>query len=140
MSLYTPQVGEDSEERLRPDDRERVVAALMHLRRLYPKLRMPEGLIQVYAEPPQDPSECIFAQTTTCVTADFERQISPCQFGGKPDCSNCGCIASAGLGAIGRHRLPGGIPVGAVFEQSLQIGRGVRAVRKRFNGRAEVHG
>src|ERR671912_2431083 len=45
VSLYTPQIGEESEEKLRPEDRERVVATLMHLRGLYPKLRMPRGLI-----------------------------------------------------------------------------------------------
>ena len=78
---------------------------------------MPEGMIRVYAEPPQNPEECIFAKTTTCISADFEHKISPCQFGGNPDCENCGCIASAGLGAVGRHRLPGGLRVGAIFEQ-----------------------
>src|SRR5574339_671583 len=78
VSLYTPQVGEVSEERLTPEDRERVVAALMLLRRQYPKLRMPEGLIKVYAEPPQNPGECTFAQTTTCVSADFAHHIAPC--------------------------------------------------------------
>jgi hypothetical protein len=129
VSLYTPQVGEVSEERLMPEDRERVVAALMLLRRQYPKLRMPEGMIQVYAEPPQSPSECIFARTTTCISADFERRIAPCQFGGTPDCENCGCIASAGLGAIGRHRLPGGLRVGAIFEGSLRLGETVRRMR-----------
>jgi MoaA/NifB/PqqE/SkfB family radical SAM enzyme len=128
ISLYTPQLGEESAERLAPDDRERVIAALMHLRGRYPKLRMPEGLIKVYADPPQSPDECTFAQTTTCVSADFTRQIAPCQFGGSPDCSNCGCIASAGLGAVARHRLPGGLRVGAIFERSLTIGRAVRRV------------
>ena len=129
VSLYTPQLGEDSPERLLPEDRERVVAALMHLRTQYPKLKMPKGMIEVYAEPPRHPGECIFAQTTTCVSADFERRIAPCQFGGNPDCSNCGCIASAGLGAVGRHRLPGGLRVGAIFEQSLRIGESVRRFR-----------
>ena len=129
VSLYTPQLGEESPERLRPEDRQRVVAALMHLRTRYSKLRMPKGMIQVYADPPQHPGECIFAQTTTCISADFERQISPCQFGGTPDCANCGCIASAGLGAVGRHRLPGGIRVGAIFERSLQIGDSMRRLR-----------
>jgi hypothetical protein len=129
MSLYTPQVGELSPERLEPEDRERVVAALMTLRSQYPKLRMPKGMIQVYQQPPESPAECIFAQTTTCISADFERHISPCQFGGTPDCSNCGCIASAGLGAVGRHRLPGGLRVGAIFDRSLQIGRAVRQFR-----------
>jgi MoaA/NifB/PqqE/SkfB family radical SAM enzyme len=129
VSLYTPQVGEISDERLLPADRQRVVAALMHLRVRYPKLRMPAGLIRVYAEPPENPAECVFAQTTTCVSADFEQHISPCQFGGNPDCANCGCIASAGLAAIARHRLPGGLRVGDVFAQSLRIGRRVRRIR-----------
>jgi MoaA/NifB/PqqE/SkfB family radical SAM enzyme len=133
VSLYTPQMGEASPERLLPADRERVVAALMHLRGRYPKLRMPKGMIQVYAEPPKDPNECIFAQTTTCVSADFKRHISPCQFGGTPDCSSCGCIASAGLGAVGRHRLPGGVRVGAIFERSLRIGKSVRRFRASAN-------
>jgi hypothetical protein len=128
ISLYTPQIGEDSDERLTPADRQRVVAALMHLRKGFPKLTLPAGLIEVYERPPQSPDDCIFAQTTTCVSADFQRTISPCQFGGKPDCSNCGCIASAGLKAVGRHRLPGGIRVGAVFEHSLAVGRHVRRV------------
>jgi MoaA/NifB/PqqE/SkfB family radical SAM enzyme len=129
VSLYTPQVGEVSDERLTPEDRSRVVADLMHLRLKYSKLRMPEGLVRVYQEPPRSPDECVFALTTTCVSADFKRPISPCQFGGNPDCANCGCIASAGLKAIARHRLPGGIRVGAIFERSLRIGQKVRRVR-----------
>jgi MoaA/NifB/PqqE/SkfB family radical SAM enzyme len=130
VSLYTPQIGETSDERLLPEDRDRVVIALRHLRRVYPKLRMPAGLIEAYAAPPESPDDCIFAKTTTCVSADFERRIEPCQFGGKPDCANCGCIASAGLAAVGRHRLPGGLRVGAVFERSLGLGRAVRRVRE----------
>lgn len=129
VSLYTPQVGEQSPERLTAEDRERVVAALMMLRRTYSKLKMPEGMIRVYAEPPDSPDECIFARTTTCISADFEHYITPCQFGGRPDCSNCGCIASAGLAAVGRHRLPGGVRVGAIFEGSLRVGRVVRRLR-----------
>jgi MoaA/NifB/PqqE/SkfB family radical SAM enzyme len=131
MSLYTPQIGEVSEERLAPADRERAVAALMTLRHRYPKLRMPEGLVKVYANPPASPDDCIFAQTTTCVSADFEKEISPCQFGGSPDCSNCGCIASAALKAVGNHKLPLGLPVGSIFTHSLRIGNVVRRMRER---------
>ncbi len=130
ISLYTPQVGESSEEVLLPDDRERVVGALRHLSGVYPKLRMPEGLIDVYADPPQSPDECVFAQTTTCVSADFQRRIEPCQFGGTPDCASCGCIASAGPAAVARHRLPGGLRVGTLFDHSLAIGRRVQRVRE----------
>ncbi len=129
VSLYTPQIGEMSDERLRPEDRVHVTTALRYLRRVYPKLQMPEGMIRVYEEPPSSPDECVFAQTTTCISADFKRPISPCQFGGNPDCANCGCIASAGLGAIARHRLPGGLRVGAIFENSLRIGQKVRQLR-----------
>jgi MoaA/NifB/PqqE/SkfB family radical SAM enzyme len=129
FSLYTPQIGEVSDEILTPPDRERVVAALMSLRTKHRKIRMPEGLVKKYATPPQSPDECIFALTTSCISADFEHRITPCQFGGNPDCSQCGCIASAGLAAVGAHRLPGGLRVGAVFETSLKVGRRIRSRR-----------
>ena len=129
-SLYTPQKGEISAERLTKGDREQVVAELHNLRSRYPKVRMPKGLIDSYALPPHSPEECIFAMTTACVSSNFEKPITPCQFGGNPDCTNCGCVASAALAAVGRHRLPGGIRVGAIFEQSFKIGNRVRAFRE----------
>lgn len=129
ISLYTPQVGELSAERLSPSDRQQVVNDLLRLRTIYPKLRMPKGMIESYVSPPHSPAECIFALTTVCVSADLKTRITPCQFGGNPDCANCGCIASAALAAVGRHRLPGGIRVGAIFERSFQIGERVNAVR-----------
>ncbi len=132
VSLYTPQVGEISVERLTKEDRALVVSALLDLRTRYPKVGMPKGLIDAYANPPQSPEECIFAKTTECVSADFTTPITPCQFGGKPDCAQCGCIASAGLKAVARHKLRGGIRVGAIFDASLAVGDRVRAVRERF--------
>lgn len=133
VSLYTPQVGELSMERLTKDDRAAVVANLLELRTRYPKLAMPKGLIDAYAHPPQSPDECIFAKTTECVSADLGTPITPCQFGGKPDCAQCGCIASAGLKAVARHKLRGGIRVGAIFDASLAVGDQVRRVRERFS-------
>jgi MoaA/NifB/PqqE/SkfB family radical SAM enzyme len=129
FSLYTPQIGEVAEEILTPHDRERVIAALMSLRRRHPKIKMREGLLKQYATPPQSPDECVFAQTTTCVSADFEHRITPCQFGGNPDCTQCGCMASAGLKAVAAHRLPGGLRVGAIYESSLRIGLALAARR-----------
>jgi MoaA/NifB/PqqE/SkfB family radical SAM enzyme len=129
MSLYTPQKGELSAERLTAADRTRVIADLQRLRPQFPKLQLPDALLAVYARPPKTPSECIFAQTTECFSADLERRITPCQFGGDPDCNNCGCMASAGLEAIGRHRLGGGIPVGRIFYASTRIGRTVARLR-----------
>jgi len=129
VSLYTPQIGEVSEERLRPVDRERVVGDLRGLRLKYPKLNLPNGLLDVYAEPPQSPDECVFARTTTTVSADLTTRITPCQFGGTPDCSNCGCMASAGLAAVARHHLFGFIPIGHIFNGSLKLGARVRRLR-----------
>jgi MoaA/NifB/PqqE/SkfB family radical SAM enzyme len=129
VSLYTPQLGEVSEERLRPVDRELVVADLLALRLKYPKLKLPQGLIEVYAEPPHSPDDCVFAQTTATISADLTTKITPCQFGGAPDCENCGCIASAGLAAVGRHKLFGVIPVGQIFAGSLKVGQQVRRMR-----------
>lgn len=132
VSLYTPQKGEISAERLTADDRRRVVADLRAIRTKYSKLQMLDGMLNVYATPPSSPEHCIFAQTTDCFASDLERKITPCQFGGNPDCNNCGCIASAGLEAIGRHRLWGFIPVGQIFYSSLRLGQ--RVERRRDAG------
>ena len=128
-SLYTPQIGEVSDERLRPADRARVVADLQALRLKFPKLALPKGLIDVYANPPDSPAECVFARTTATISADLTTKITPCQFGGSPDCTQCGCIASAGLAAVARHQLFGFVPVGAIFQSSLKIGQQVRKLR-----------
>jgi MoaA/NifB/PqqE/SkfB family radical SAM enzyme len=129
VSLYTPQMGEMSEERLMPADRQRVIADLRALRLRYPKLAMREGLLKVYAEPPQSPDECVFARTTTTVSADLKTVITPCQFGGTPDCSNCGCLASAGLAAVARHQIFGVIPIHPIFAGSMKVGERVKRLR-----------
>jgi MoaA/NifB/PqqE/SkfB family radical SAM enzyme len=129
VSLYTPQIGEVSEERLRPADRERAVADLLALRLRFPKLALPKGLIEVYGKPPDSPDECVFAKTTMVISADLRTRVTPCQFGGAPDCSNCGCIASAGLAAVARHQLFGLIPIGSIFNSSMKLGRQVRRLR-----------
>jgi len=129
ISLYTPQVGEMSDERLLPADRAQVVADLKALRLKYAKLEAPEGLIDVYAHPPDSPDECVFARTTTSISADLTTKITPCQFGGTPDCQNCGCVASAGLAALGRHTVLGFIPVGTLFTGSVRIGEQMRRLR-----------
>jgi organic radical activating enzyme len=128
-SLYTPQVGEASVERLTAADRARVVSELRALGRRYPKLQMPAPLLEAYLQPPASPDRCIFAQTTECVSADLETRITPCQFGGTPDCASCGCMASAGLAAVGRHRLPVGVRVETLFFGSLRVGRAVGRLR-----------
>jgi MoaA/NifB/PqqE/SkfB family radical SAM enzyme len=130
VSLYTPQIGEISEERLTKGDRQRVVAELMRLRPLFPKLDVREGLLRAYLAPPTEPSKCTFARTTACYSADLSSHVTPCQLGGRPDCENCGCVASAALEAVAQHRLPGNIRVGAIYEASLKIGAAVHRLRR----------
>lgn len=128
FSLYTPQQGDASGERLRPQDRVAVVQELGRLRAVFPKIELPEAVLHGYLHPPQSPQECIFAQATTCVSADLETPITPCQFGGRPVCSECGCMASAGLAAVGRYRLGGLVAISGVYSCSKKIGERVSAV------------
>ena len=113
MSLYTPQIGESlrgaaaaRRSRARRGRPAGAAAALSEARRCR------RGCIDVYADPPPSPDECVFARTTMTISADLTTRITPCQFGGTPDCTNCGCIASAGLAAVARHQLSGFIPIG----------------------------
>jgi sulfatase maturation enzyme AslB (radical SAM superfamily) len=128
FSLFTPQVGDHLPELLQAHERLQAIADMLKLRKEFPKLDMPEGMIQQFSRPPQSPEDCIFARTTRTLSADLKTRIVPCQFGGNPDCSSCGCIASMGLAAVGAYKLGGIMPVGAIFEASLKIGE-VRARR-----------
>jgi MoaA/NifB/PqqE/SkfB family radical SAM enzyme len=128
FSLYTPQKGEQADEILRPEDRERVVSELTSLYAREPKLEdMRPSVVRGYLHPPQNPDECIFAKTTACVSSDLKRAITPCQYGGDPDCTQCGCMASVGLQAIGEYRIGGLMPVRPIFDASFKIGAGLRA-------------
>lgn len=122
FSLFTPQEGEQSPERLTAVDRQTVVRELAQLRDKFPKVKMPSAVLDGYVHPPASPKECIFAQTTTCISADLTTRIAPCQFGGRPVCSECGCMASAGLASIGKYRLAGLIQVSNIFDASRRLG------------------
>ncbi len=130
VSLYTPQLGEISAERLSASDRRRSIDDLRALRLRFPKLFINEETLAAYSTPPSSPDQCVFARMTTSVSADLTTKITPCQFGGVPDCSECGCLASAGLAAVGRHRLLGVVPIEALIGRSLEIGAHVRKRRE----------
>jgi MoaA/NifB/PqqE/SkfB family radical SAM enzyme len=129
ISLFTPQQGAVGREILTPDERRRVVEELLQLRVTYPVLGMPARLIEELRRPPASPKDCIFARTTLSVSADLKTRITPCQFGGTPDCSQCGCIASMGLAAVGHHRVLPGVTAGQLFQLSELIGKGVSRLR-----------
>jgi len=123
FSLFTPQAGDRSPEVLQPEERRRVIDDLIALRKDFEKLDMSEALIRQFATPPKSPRDCIFAQTTETISADLKTRLVPCQFGGNPDCSSCGCMASMGLAAIAEHRLAGVLSLGAIFRVSAAIGK-----------------
>jgi sulfatase maturation enzyme AslB (radical SAM superfamily) len=125
FSIFTPQIGEEATEILPPDEREAVLKEIARLRPLFPKMHMPDVVLEGYRRPPKSPKECIFARTTFSITADLEGRITPCQFGGNPDCSQCGCLASAGLKSIGDYQLFGVLPVKSIFFASDRVGQTV---------------
>ena len=83
FSIFTPQIGESLPEILSPAQRAQVVVDLKKLRKSYPKLDMAPEMIDQFNTPPESPKDCIFAQTTTSISADLSSVITPCQFGGQ---------------------------------------------------------
>lgn len=131
FSFFTPQRGVAATENLSPIERTEVLAELVKLRREFPKVYLPDSIVAGFRKPPQSPTDCLFARTTINFTADLTNRISPCQFGGEPDCSQCGCFASAGLNAVGEHRLLGILPLRAIYAASDAIGKGTAKLMRR---------
>ena len=141
FSLFTPQRGAEAPEILTPGQRRAVTSELLELRRKYRILDMPEPLIQEMLNPPSSPQDCIFARTTRTISADLTTRITPCQFGGDPDCSQCGCIASMALAAVGHHKVVGGLTAGHLFQLSEQVGNAwnrVSGQQRRSTGSAST--
>jgi MoaA/NifB/PqqE/SkfB family radical SAM enzyme len=130
FSMYTPQKGEQSAEMLTQEDRRSLVDEIGVLHARHPKLMdMIPAVTRGYLKPPDSPEHCIFAQTSRCVSADLETRITPCQYGGNPDCTQCGCMASVGFEALGQYRLGGVLPLKTIFAGSLRTGAIVRQLR-----------
>jgi MoaA/NifB/PqqE/SkfB family radical SAM enzyme len=138
VSTYTPQAGESSAEMLSDEDREAVARQLVPLRRSYPKLLMSEGLAAAIRRPPKNPETCIFSKMSINYSADLRSRVEPCIFGGTPDCSQCGCVASTGMHWLGNIKLAGPLRIGHLVEGSISVGRlmnrlrGVRAEPERW--------
>jgi hypothetical protein len=122
FSIFTPQRGATDQEILTPAQRATAIADLRRLQRANPLLEMPDSLLRELASPPASPEECIFARTTKTISADLKTSITPCQFGGDPECRQCGCIASMALAAVGHHRVVGSLTAGDLFFASQPIG------------------
>jgi MoaA/NifB/PqqE/SkfB family radical SAM enzyme len=130
VSLYTPQVGEESPERLASGDRKFIADELPRIRKKYPKLLVPEGLARAFVSPPKDPGECLFAKMSVNYSADLRTQVEPCVFGGKPDCTQCGCSISSALHWIETVPVAGPIRVGHLARASLKAGIATGKLRR----------
>jgi organic radical activating enzyme len=145
VSLYSPQRGEDSPERLSPKMRNYVTHQLSRLSRLYPKLLTPDGYAQALLRPPASPRACTFSRLSKNCSADLKTQVEPCVFGGDPDCAQCGCSASAAAHWISEMRLAGPLKAKHVLHASMQVGNAMarlqRAVRPSWQERKnpELH-
>ena len=129
FSIFTPQIGATDPEILSPAQRAAVILDLRRLRVMFPKLDMHDAVINEIASPPKSPEECVFARTTETISADMKTQITPCQFGGQPDCEQCGCIASMGLAAVGHYKVLGPLTAGQIFMASDRVGKTWRSIK-----------
>ena len=133
VSLYSPQLNEESAECLAPKDRELVAKALPPLQRAYPKLLIPEGMARAFVKPPANPEDCLFSKMSMNYSADLETHVEPCVFGGNPDCSQCGCSISSALHWIRDVKVAGPLKVGHLVRSSLSVGSAVSKLRGDFN-------
>jgi len=56
FSIYTPQEGDDSVERLRPRDREMLFEELSAAASQFPKVYLPRMVLDAYRHPPHSPT------------------------------------------------------------------------------------
>jgi len=129
FSLFTPQKGQNTPERLSEAERGVAIDRISAIRSIYPKVYAPEMVLNGYRHPPASPAECIFAQITSCVSADLSTPVVPCQIGGRPECSECGCIAATGFASLGNIRLAGLLKLSDLFALSRRFGEKWRSRR-----------
>lgn len=131
VSLYTPQIGEQSAEMLTPADRDTVARELPSFTKRYPKLLINEGVAEAFRNPPKSPDECLFSKMSVNYSADFQSRVEPCVFGGTPDCSQCGCAISSGLHWIREVKVAGPLKVKHFVGGSIGVGLAVNRLKSR---------
>ena len=131
VSLYTPQIGESSPERLILADRELLAQELPKLAQRFPKFFMNKGIANAMVHPPSHPDDCIFSKMSVNFSADLRSRVEPCVFGGEPDCSQCGCAISSALHWIRTVPVAGPLKAGHLVQGSIQVGRLMNRFRKR---------
>jgi organic radical activating enzyme len=131
VSLYSPQAGEQSLEKLKPEERQFLGHKLAALRVRYPKLLMNEGIAASLISPPRNPDECLFAKMSANFSADLRSRVEPCVFGWTPDCSQCVCAITSGLHWIRTVPVAGSLKISHFIEGSIRVGLMINRIRAR---------
>jgi hypothetical protein len=139
VSVYTPQLGEQSLETLTPADREVLAKSLPSLARQYPKLLFPEGMARAVLHPPKNPDDCLFSKMSANYSADLQSRVEPCVFGGTPDCSQCGCAISSALHWIRTKKVAGPLKVDHFVRGSIGVGTLMNRLRSRSTRPSRWH-
>ncbi len=114
VSVYTPQLNEQSPERLTAQNRLQLAEYFNSVAGRFPKLTMHKGLMDAFIAPPSSPSTCLFSKLSVNYTADLKTRVEPCVFGGAPDCSECGCSMSMGMHWLGELKVAGPLRAHAI--------------------------
>lgn len=130
VSLYSPQVGEESAEKLTQPDREKIAATLASVQPRFPKLVMPPEMAHALLSPPANPDACLFSKMSMNYSADLTSRVEPCVFGGTPDCSQCGCMVTTGLRLVEEIRLAGPLKAGHLVGASVAVGSAINRLRE----------
>jgi len=139
VSVYTPQLNEESPERLTFEDRKELARFFTTSGARYSKLSMHRGLMNAFMSPPESPASCLFSTLSVNYTADLRTRVEPCVFGGSPNCAECGCSISMGLHWLGEVNVVKPLKARHLIRGSLAIGRAVNRMRRedrdlRWNG------
>jgi len=136
VSVYTPQLDEESPEKLTRENRFQLAEYFNGIGRRYSKLTMNKGLMDAFLTPPASPAECLFSKLSVNYTADLHTRVEPCVFGGTPSCADCGCSISMGMHWLGdirvagplhaRHLIRGSLAVGRIANRVFEKGEGLR--------------
>jgi MoaA/NifB/PqqE/SkfB family radical SAM enzyme len=123
VSIYTPQLKEESAERLTAKNREQLAQYFNNVEGRYNKLLMHKGLMEAFLHPPSSPASCLFSKLSVNYTADLKTRVEPCVFGGEPNCAECGCSISLGMEWIGEIKVAGPLRIKHFIRGSIAAGR-----------------
>src|SRR5215813_9115623 len=77
-----------------------------------------------------------FPKLLTNYSSDLKTLVEPCVFGGTPDCSQCGCVASSGLHWLKSIELARLVKIGTLVNASIGVGAVLGKFRREYQSHA----